>query len=85
MAGGFGNRLKPFTEVLPKPLIPIGNVPIISLLINDFLSFGTKRIYLSLNYKSEIVKAYFKNTKVSRKIKFINESFPLGMWEFVSS
>ena len=42
------------------------------------MSFGTKRIYLSLNYKSEIVKAYLKNTKVSRKIKFINESFPLG-------
>lgn len=78
MAGGFGKRLKPFTEVLPKPLIPIGNIPIVSLIINKFLNFGIKKIYLSLNYKSEIVKAYLRNSKVSKKIQFITENFPLG-------
>ena len=78
MAGGYGKRLKPFTEVLPKPLIPIGNIPIISIIIKRFSIFGIKNIYLSLNYKSEIVKAYIKNSKISNKIKFISEKFPLG-------
>ena len=78
MAGGFGERLKPFTEVLPKPLIPIGNVPIISLIIDRFEKFGVKNIFISLNYKSEIVKAYLTNSKISKKIKFLIEKKRLG-------
>lgn len=78
MAGGEGARLLPFTSILPKPLVPIGDKPIIELIMDRFIEFGCKKFYLSLNYKANIIKAYFKDCKHDYEIKYINERMPLG-------
>ena len=77
MAGGKGSRLQPFTSVLPKPLIPIKGKPIVDLIIEKFNNYGVMNFFLSLNYKSSILKAFFKERK-KNKINFIEEKKPLG-------
>jgi len=76
MAGGKGTRLRPFTNVLPKPLIPINGKPVIDIIIENFKNFGVKEIYLSINYKSKILESYFKESKT--KIKYLKEKIALG-------
>jgi dTDP-glucose pyrophosphorylase/predicted transcriptional regulator len=78
MAGGKGSRLDPFTRILPKPLIPIGNDPIIKLIQNEFELNGVNKFIISINHKSEILKTYFKNEKSSSQIDFLQEKKPLG-------
>ncbi|MFA5149155.1 MAG: nucleotidyltransferase family protein, partial [Candidatus Omnitrophota bacterium] len=78
MAGGEGARLHPFTKVLPKPLMPIGDKPIIEIIINKFFDHGCSDFYLSLNYKSNIIKAYFSDFEHKYKINYVLESKPLG-------
>jgi len=64
MAGGEGTRLSPFTRVLPKPLMPIGEKPIIELIIDRFAEFGCAQFYISCNYKANLLKAYFSELGV---------------------
>lgn len=78
MAGGEGTRLYPFTNILPKPLIPIGERPIIELIIDKFREYGCKEFYASINYKSSLIEAYFADSKQDYKIVFIKEDKPLG-------
>ena len=78
MSGGFGTRLKPFTEILPKALIPVNDEPIIKRIINNFSNYGAREFYVSVNFKASILKAYFKTLNLSKKINFINEKKPLG-------
>ena len=78
MAGGFGKRLEPFTDVLPKALIPIKGKPIIEIIMNKFLEYKIKKFILSVNIKSEIIKAFFKKKKIGYKIDYIEEKKPLG-------
>ncbi len=78
MAGGKGERLLPFTSILPKPLIPINGTPIIKLIINSFALDKVKEIFVSVNYKSLILKSYLKSEIKDRKIIFITEPKPLG-------
>ena len=79
MAGGSGERLKPLTNVLPKPLIPIGDKTIIEDIIQKFISIGSKQFFISIFHKSELIKYYFNNKKNNRiKINFIEEKKPLG-------
>jgi dTDP-glucose pyrophosphorylase len=78
MAGGFGKRLEPFTDILPKALIPIKGKPIIEIIMNKFLEYNIKNFILSVNSKSEIIKAFFKKKKVDYKVNFIEEKKPLG-------
>lgn len=78
MAGGEGTRLAPFTKILPKPLMPIGNKPIIEIIIGRFMDYGCNDFYLSLNYKSNIVKAYFSDLDLQYKLNYIEEEVPLG-------
>ena len=59
MAGGRGTRLAPFTNVLPKPLIPMGDRTVIEIIIEQFLPYGLDRFHLSVNYKSKILKSFF--------------------------
>ena len=61
MAGGKGKRLMPYTSVLPKPLLPINQKPTINHIIDKFLFYNIKNFYVTLNYKSEILKAYLKD------------------------
>jgi dTDP-glucose pyrophosphorylase len=78
MAGGKGSRLKPFTEILPKPLIPIGDKPVIDHIIEKFQLFGVKSFFVSTIYKSRILKSYLNETKKNYTISFLNEEKPLG-------
>jgi NDP-sugar pyrophosphorylase family protein len=78
MAGGKGTRLAPFTNVLPKPLIPIGDRTILEHIIDRFLQFGIREFYLTLNYRGEMVKAYLDSTPRSYKLNYIWEKEYLG-------
>ena len=69
MAGGLGKRLLPFTKILPKPLIPINDTPIIDIIIKRFLKFGFNNFFISINFKSKIIKSFFKK-KNNFKLKF---------------
>ena len=78
IAGGKGSRLKPFTKILPKPLIPINEVPILEHITNQFTAYGISKFYISVNYKSKIIKAYFEDLNPSYEVSFIEEKKPLG-------
>jgi len=79
MAGGFGSRLKPLTNVIPKPLIPIGENTIIEEIMNRFVSYGCEKFYVSVNYKAEMIEYYFKNeAKIKYDISYFKELKPLG-------
>jgi len=78
MAGGKGTRLEPFTKVLPKPLIPINEKTIIEYIIEQFTDIGCSDFYLSINYKSKILKAYFEELDHSYNVNYIEETKPLG-------
>ena len=78
MAGGQGNRLRPYTKILPKPLIPIGDVPIIERIMNRFYEYGAEEFYLTVNYKKEMIRSYFSELDLPYQLKFVEESEPLG-------
>ena len=78
IAGGKGERLLPFTSILPKPLIPINGVPIIKNIINSFQKENVKNIFVSINYKHSIIKSYLRSEFKTNKIKFLKEKYPLG-------
>ncbi len=78
MAGGKGTRLDPYTRVLPKPLVPIGEKTILELIIERFVSFGVEEFYLSIHHKSRMIKAYFEEISPNFKIHYIEEKKPLG-------
>lgn len=78
MAGGKGTRLYPYTKILPKPLIPIGNVPIVERIINSFREYGAETFYMILNYKKEMIKSYFSEFTIDYTINYVVEHTPLG-------
>jgi dTDP-glucose pyrophosphorylase/CBS domain-containing protein len=78
MAGGKGTRLDPFTRILPKPLIPIGDTPIIKIIINEYTKYGISDFYISIHHQAKIIKAYFEEYKLDYKISFVEELEPLG-------
>lgn len=78
MAGGLGTRLYPYTKILPKPLIPIGDTPIIERIINKFNSYGCKEFYLTVNYKKNMIKSYFNDLKKDYNVNYVDEDKPLG-------
>lgn len=59
MAGGKGTRLKPITNIIPKPLIPLGDKPMIELIVDRFCKYGSNDFYLSINYKGEWIRRFF--------------------------
>ncbi len=61
LAGGYGSRLSEYTEVIPKPMVRIGNIPIIIHIMKHYASYGHKEFFLALGYKSELIKDYFLN------------------------
>lgn len=78
MAGGKGTRLYPYTKILPKPLIPIGDIPIVERILRKFEAFGVTNFYMSVNYKKEMIKSYFAEVKGRYKIEYVEEDKPLG-------
>ncbi len=78
MAGGKGTRLEPYTKVIPKPLFPIGDKPIIEVIMNSFHNYGIDKFYVSVNYKADMIRAYFAEQVLPYKIEYIQEDRPLG-------
>jgi len=78
MAGGKGTRLDPFTKILPKPLIPLGDKTVIEIIIDSFVDCGIDKFYISVNYKSKIIKSYFEELEPAYEIEYIHEDLPLG-------
>jgi dTDP-glucose pyrophosphorylase len=78
MAGGKGTRLEPFTKVFPKPLIPLGDKPIIEVIIDEFRHYGINRFFITLNYKADMIEAYFKSVERDYEITFVREEEFLG-------
>ncbi|MCI9050131.1 MAG: NTP transferase domain-containing protein [Coprobacillus sp.] len=78
MAGGKGTRLYPYTKILPKPLIPIGDIPILERIFNRFNRYGVNEFYLTVNYKKEMIRSYFNDLNLPYKIHYVEEEKPLG-------
>jgi len=79
LAGGLGTRLKPFTEVIPKPLLPIGEKSVLEIQIEGLKKYGFNEIYLCTNYKSEYIKNFFGDgSSLDVKLKVSKENKELG-------
>ena len=78
MAGGKGTRLDPFTKILPKPLIPIGNKTVIELIMERFYKHGFRNFIYTLNYKKEYLKLYLKENNFPYSIEWVEEPDFLG-------
>lgn len=78
MAGGKGTRLYPYTNVLPKPLIPTGDIPIMERVINKFQDFGVCDFYAMVNYRKNMIKSYFSEVSEGYELTYVEEDKPLG-------
>jgi dTDP-glucose pyrophosphorylase len=79
MAGGRGERLRPLTDNTPKPLLKVGDKPIIAHTIDHLKSFGITRFHIALNYKGEMIRNYFNDgSERGITIFYLNEKAPLG-------
>ncbi len=77
-AGGRGTRLDPFTKVLPKPLIPVGDLPIIEHIMQEYQTWRCDAFHIIVNYKKELMKAYFSDNENHYNITWYDEEKPLG-------
>jgi dTDP-glucose pyrophosphorylase len=78
MAGGIGSRLKPLTNVLPKPLIPIGEKTMLEEIFERFGKHGCNQFFISVNHKAELIEFFIKNKNLPYNITFIREEKPMG-------
>lgn len=79
LAGGKGTRLRPYTVVLPKPLMPIGEYPILEVIVRQLANHGFTRIIMAVNHQAELIKAFFGNgEKWNVAIEYSLEDIPLG-------
>lgn len=78
MAGGLGTRLYPYTKILPKALVPVGDIPIAELIFNSFFEYGCSNFYMIINHKGNMIRSYFDNADVPYNVKMIEEKIPLG-------
>ena len=77
-AGGKGTRLDPYTRVLPKPLIPVGELPIIEHIMQQFQKMGCDDFSVIVNYKKELIKTYFRESENQYRVTWYDELSPLG-------
>lgn len=78
MAGGKGTRLKPITNVIPKPLVPVGDKTILEVIMDQFEGIGCHKFYMSVNYKADMMKYYLSQLDHQYDIEFFMENKPLG-------
>lgn len=78
MAGGKGTRLRPYTDILPKPLIPVGDKPITEHIMDRFAAYGCTQVMMVVNYKKDFIKAYYVDNEIRRDITFVEENEYLG-------
>lgn len=77
-AGGRGTRLEPYTRVLPKPLIPVGDLPIIELIMKEYQTYSCNEFHIIVNYKRGLIKAYFADNEDHYNITWYDEEKPLN-------
>ncbi len=78
MAGGKGTRLKPLTNVVPKPLVPVGDKTILEVIMDQFEAIGCHKFYMSVNYKANMMEYYLSQLDHHYDIDFFMEDKPLG-------
>jgi len=78
MAGGLGTRLFPYTKILPKPLIPVGEIPISEHIMDRFALYGIESFTLIVNHKKNMIKSYFNEVQKTYSISYVDEDIPLG-------
>lgn len=78
MAGGKGTRLKPITNVIPKPLVPVGDKTILETILDQFEEIGCTKFYMSVNYKADMMKYYLGQLDHKYDVEFFQEDKPLG-------
>ena len=78
MAGGKGTRLKPITNVIPKPLVPVGDKTILEVIMDQFENIGCHKFYMSVNYNADMMKYYLSQLDHKYDIEFFMEEKPLG-------
>lgn len=79
MAGGAGKRLRPFTDHIPKPLLRLGNRPILETILTNLISHGFTKFYVSVNYKGHMIEDHFGDgSKWGVEIEYLKENEPLG-------
>lgn len=78
MAGGKGTRLKPITNIIPKPLVPVGDKTILEVIMDQFEGIGCHKFYMSVNYKADMMEYYLSQLDHKYDIEFFMEDKPLG-------
>lgn len=78
MAGGRGIRLAPLTDTTPKPLLKIGDKPIMDHNVDRLITYGVKNFWISVNYLKDQIKSHFKNGTKQVNIQYIEEEYPMG-------
>jgi len=79
MAGGQGSRLRPLTEELPKPMLPIGNKPLLQLIVEQLKQAGIRQVNVATHYKGDVIAEHFKNGEAfGVDIRYVKEDQPLG-------
>ena len=79
LAGGKGTRLRPYTTIFPKPLVPIGDMPILEIILRQLKNNGIKEIVLTVGHLAELIEAFFGDgRKLGLKITYSREDKPLG-------
>ena len=79
MAGGEGTRLKPITNVIPKPLVPVGDKTFLEEIMDSFVKYGCTDFHISVNYKADLIQYYMEHHAQNKyKIAYVHENTPLG-------
>jgi dTDP-glucose pyrophosphorylase len=79
MAGGLGQRLRPLTDNVPKPLLAVGDRPLLEIIIDGFVRQGFRRFFVSVNYRADMVKSHFGDgSRIGCDIRYLEEMEPLG-------
>ena len=79
LAGGKGTRLKPFTNAIPKPLVPIGDMPILEIVLRQLRYYGVRSVTLAVSHLARLIEAFFSDgTELGLEIDYSLEDEPLG-------
>lgn len=79
MAGGYGSRLRPLTEEVPKPMLPVGNKPLLELIVEQLRQAGIRQVNVATHYKGDVIAEHFKNGEgFGVDIRYVKEDQPLG-------